>query len=149
LDTTCCIVVNIVVRNISSLVSAPPKITIDKKLEDTIIVNANKSAIIEVPFTCHPQPKITWQYNGGKLPNPHRMTHETIYNMTALTVSRAERGDTGSYTVAIENPHGKVSATVKVQVIGEWQSDLLPGTLLLLCREVAFFVCVPSRVREY
>ena len=70
------------------------------------------------------------------------MTHETIYNMTALTVSRAERGDTGSYTVAIENPHGKVSATVKVQVIGEWQSDLLPGTLLLLCREVAFlFVC--------
>lgn len=104
------------------LLSAPPKIMIDKKLEDTIIVNANKSAIIEVPFTCHPAPKITWQYNGGKLPNPHRMTHETIYSMTALTISRAERGDTGSYSVVIENPHGKVTATVKVQVIGKWES---------------------------
>ena len=91
----------------------------DKKFEDTIVVNANKSAIIEVPFTCHPQPKVTWQYNGGKLPNPQRMTHETIYNMTALTISRSERDDTGSYSVVLENASGKVTATVKVQVIGE------------------------------
>ena len=74
------------------------------------------------------------------------MTHETIYNMTALTVSRAERGDTGSYTVVIENPHGKVSATVKVQVIGELQSDLLPGKLLIWCQEKSRFFLVPSLV---
>ena len=59
------------------------------------------------------------------------MTHETIYNMTALTINRSERDDTGSYSVVLENPSGKVTATVKVQVIGERDSCVITHLVVL------------------
>ena len=73
-----------------------------------------------MPFTGSPQPKVTWTYNNGRLPDPRRTTDETIYNMTALTISRAKRSDAGNYMLTLANSSGKDSLTVKVNVIGKY-----------------------------
>ena len=72
-----------------------------------------------MPFSCHPQPTVTWQYDGQPLPDPKRMKDETIIGMTALTLAKVVRGDAGDYSVTIENENGKVTFTVALTVIGE------------------------------
>lgn len=99
---------------------APPVIGfIDEKYKTGLTINAGKSAIIEVPFTGNPQPKVIWEFNGQQLPDPTRIKEETIYNMTALTISRAKGSDAGTYSVALENPNGRAMFSVKVKVIGK------------------------------
>ena len=89
----------------------------EEKFKDALLIHTNKSAIVEVPFKASPQPKVKWQFNGSYLPDPKRTTEETIYGMTALTISRAKRGDAGNYTLTLENPFGKATLTIKVKVI--------------------------------
>ena len=95
---------------------APPKITEDK-YKDDILLKANTSTILEVPFTGSPQPKVTWDFNGGRLPDPKRTFSETIYNMTAFTINRAKMEYAGNFNLTLENPHGKVKLQAKVKVI--------------------------------
>jgi len=99
------------------IITAPPKISDITKYQETIVLHTNKSVIVEVPFTASPQPEVEWTYNGGRLPDARRITSETIYNMTALTLSRAYKSDTGDYTLSLKNEHGKASVNVKVRVI--------------------------------
>ena len=91
----------------------------DNLYSDDLIIQCNKSAIIEIPFTGSPQPKVVWKYNNKSLPDFTRITSETIYNMTALTISRSKRTDTGSYSLSLENKHGSATITIRVQVIGK------------------------------
>ena len=108
-------------RNVSTeatlTITAPPKFTNLSKYQDTIILHTNKSVIVELAFTASPQPDVEWTYNGGRLPDVRRTTAETIWGMTALTISRAYRSDTGSYALNLKNEHGKATLTVKVKVI--------------------------------
>ena len=92
---------------------------VDERYNAGLTIHAGKSTIIEVPFTSNPQPKVNWQFNNQRLPEPTRITEETIYNMTALTISRAKRTDTGTYSVGLENTNGKAILAVKVKVIGK------------------------------
>ena len=92
----------------------------DTKFKDGMTMKANTSAIIEVPFTGSPQPSVTWNYNGGPLPDIRRTFSETIYNMTALTINRAKLSDAGDYRLTLENNNGKTSITIKVKVIGKY-----------------------------
>jgi len=102
------------------LISAAPIIMkVSEKYATGILLHAGKSTIIEVPFTGAPQPKITWQFNGSKLPDPTRTTVETIYNMTGLTLNRVKRADAGTYSLQLENATGKATLSVKVRVIGK------------------------------
>ena len=91
----------------------------DDKFADELVIICNKSAIVEVPFTGSPQPKVVWKYNNKSLPDLMRTTSETIYNMTALTISRAKRTDTGTYSLDLENKHGKATVNIRVKVIGK------------------------------
>lgn len=98
-------------------IHAPPKLLVDKSFKESLTVHANKSVIIEVPFSGSPQPAVTWQYNNGRIPDPTRISWESIYGMTALTLSRARRADTGSYSLTLSNDHGKATLAVKVKVV--------------------------------
>ena len=102
------------------LPSAPPKLTMENKYKDGLIMKANTSAILEIPFTGSPQPSVSWTFNGGALPDARRAFEETIYNMTCLTLNRVRMSDKGNYSLTLENPSGKVSLTVKVTVIGKF-----------------------------
>jgi len=96
----------------------------DKYLEP-LVLRAGTSAAVEVPFTGSPQPKITWMVGGQVLRDVRRVRVETIHNLTTLVISRAERSDAGTYTLALENQFGTSHLTVQVTVLG---TILLPST---------------------
>ena len=103
----------------SFLNAVPPKIFVDKKYDETIYLYAGQSTAFEVPFTGNPQPKVTWTFNDGDLPDKKRMEAETIYNMTTIRMSHVQRKDTGNYTVSLINDNGKAVITIKLVVLGE------------------------------
>jgi len=99
-------------------VEAPPTILkTDEKYKAGLTLYAGKSTLIEVPFSGHPQPNITWQFNGGRLPDPSRIKEETAPNSTSLSLSKVKRSDAGTYSVALENSHGRAMWAVKIKVI--------------------------------
>jgi hypothetical protein len=96
----------------------------DKYLEP-LVLRAGTSAAVEVPFVGSPQPKVNWWYGAGQLlRDSRRVRVETIYNLTTLVISRAERSDAGTYTLSLENQFGTSNLTVQVIVLGRYS---LPG----------------------
>ena len=82
-------------------VEAPPQLHLDERFKDSITLKTNTSAIIEVPFTGSPLPEVSWRFNGGKFSDSRRIKEETIRGMTSLTISRADRKDSGDYNFEI------------------------------------------------
>ena len=104
-------------------VLAPPKFS-TKDLKDTITLNAGASTAIEFPFTANPQPKVTWTFNGGKLPDPKRFKTTTITCMTSLTMAKVVLKEAGDYKVTLVNENGEATFTVKVIVLGECENQI-------------------------
>lgn len=113
-------------------ISAPPKF-VKSEIEDTLTLKAGASTAIELPFTANPQPKVTWQYNGGKLPDPKRMKYDIIYNMTSFTLAKAQRKDAGDYSVTLENEFGKGKITVKIIVLGNTSTPIIVAVCTRNC----------------
>jgi len=98
--------------------TVPPRFT--KELaEKTLTLPVGSSTAVEVPFAASPQPKVTWTFNGGKLPDPKRFKTDTITAMTSLTMAKLVRKDAGKYTVALENEHGKCELAITLVVLGK------------------------------
>jgi len=95
-----------------------PMQVMDKYLEP-LVLRAGTSAAVEVPFAGSPQPKVTWMIGGQVLRDVRRVRVETIYNLTTLVISRAERSDAGTYTLSLENQLGTSNLTVQVIVLGK------------------------------
>ena len=100
-------------------VAAPPVFTIDDRYKDTLVLKEGDSTAIEIPFSANPQPRVTWQFNKERIPFERRFTTDVIWNMTSLCIGRAQVNDSGNYDVTLENPHGKVTMTIKVIVKGK------------------------------
>ena len=89
-----------------------------EKHTDRIVLKAGSGTAIELPFSAHPMPEITWTYNkGSRMPDQKRMREESIYGMTCLTLVKAKRSDSGKYNVTIENEHGKTTLTTTVVIL--------------------------------
>ena len=114
------------------LIAVPPKVFVDKKYDETIYLNAGQSSAFEVPFTGNPQPKVSWMFKGGDLPDKKRMEAETIYNMTTIRMSHVQRSDTGDYTVTLANDNGKATITIKLVVLGKPGTSWVPLYHLLI-----------------
>ena len=97
----------------------------DKYLEP-LVLRAGTSAAVEVPFAGSPQPKVTWLVGAQPLRDVRRVRVETIYNLTTLVLSRAERSDAGTYTLSLENQLGTSNLTVKVIVLGTTTRRMKP-----------------------
>ena len=89
----------------------------EEKYKDDILLHIGKTVITEVKFNSSPQPKVAWKFNQGHLPDPKRTMSETIFGMTALTITKAKRSDAGTYSLLLENDHGKATLNIKVKVI--------------------------------
>ena len=92
----------------------------EEKYKETIVLKVGSSTVLEFPFSAHPMPKVKWTFKKKALPASKRITQETIVGMTALTISKAVRKDSGTYSLTIENDFGKSTMSIKVIVIGEY-----------------------------
>lgn len=106
-------------------VEAAPKLANIDKFKDTIVLKSGASALIEVPFSCSPQPTVTWEYNDRTLEQTTHLRIDVIKNMTSLIVSRAVKKDAGTYKLTLENKFGKVILSVKIKVMGKLLLNVL------------------------
>ena len=82
-------------------------------------LRAGASAALELPFSACPQPDVSWTFKGGRLPDSRRFKTDNIYNMTSMTMAKILKTDAGEYNLTLSNPHGKVTWSVKLIVLGE------------------------------
>ena len=102
----------------SSLFTVPP-VFLDEKYKETVVIKVGSSTVIELPFSAHPMPEVSWVFKKKPLLTSKRIISETIVGMTALTISKAERKDSGTYSLTLQNEFGKATMTVKLMVIGK------------------------------
>jgi len=100
-------------------VTVPPRFTKDVA-EKTLTLPVGSSSAVELPFAASPQPKVTWTFNGGKLPDQKRFKTDTITAMTSLTMAKLVRKDAGRYSVSLENEHGKCELAVNLVILGNY-----------------------------
>ena len=100
-------------------VEAKPEFIMRDEHMKPITLHVGGSTAVEVPFRGSPQPRATWRFEGGRIPENRKKHTETIYNMTSLMISRAELEDAGTYTLLLENNFGSAQLSVKVIVLGK------------------------------
>ena len=85
-----------------------------------IVVNRGAPVSIEVPFSAAPPPRVTWLVDGHPLAESRRLHVDNVFNASFLLIGRAERDDSGTYMVTIENQFGTLSTNIRVIVKGKF-----------------------------
>ena len=87
---------------------------------DKLVLKAQASAVIEIPFSASPEPSVEWKYKGGRLTDTRRFREETVPGMTSLSMSKVTKKDAGDYSMMLENALGKATFTIKLIVQGSF-----------------------------
>lgn len=106
-------------------VNSGPKIV--KKLEKEYVHGEKEEIIMSVRVDSYPLPKVKWFKDGKELSDKDsRIRINVDGNAFILTVSGATRADAGSYSVEIENEHGKTKdeTTVHVKCTPDFRTKL-------------------------
>jgi len=99
-------------------IRAACKMFLDMKYKDTVTIKRGQALEIEVPFSGYPLPKFEWVANDEVLCRGSRVKTEMIKNkLVTLQVSKTHRGDSGKYTLTLENEVGVEKANIRVNVL--------------------------------
>lgn len=93
----------------------------DKSLLHDIKVRVGRPINYSIPVKGEPSPTVTWTIN-GKPAVSKRIEIASTASTTSLDIMNSERGDSGKYTLTLQNTSGTVSATANVTVMGECES---------------------------
>lgn len=106
-----------VLRNITSLVSVPPKINRDNlNLDPDVVIN--QTTVINCPVEGKPAPVITWYKNGVQLDATLQKRYEILAGGRQLRVKKAQLTDTGTYHCLAVNKAGEDSVDFELTVLG-------------------------------
>lgn len=82
-----------------------------------IRVKAGTPIHLEVPFEGEPQPTVTWKQDDGTLRSEDRVELVTRENCAELHILRTQRGDSGVYTIQLQNEFGIDQGSCNVTVL--------------------------------
>lgn len=77
-----------------------PRLKLDDSWSDIVILPAGKSKTYTIPYSGHPEPKITWKYNDAP-ELPTNATTKADSSEIVLTLKNVVRSDTGLYEIAV------------------------------------------------
>lgn len=100
-------------------VEMKPTFTNEDLYTKPLVVRRGCPVSIEVPFSSAPQPRVTWRVGGHPVAESRRMHVDNAFNATSLLIGRAERDDSGTYAVTLENSFGTLSTNIKLIVKGK------------------------------
>ncbi|NXF12757.1 IGFN1 protein, partial [Smithornis capensis] len=105
----------------------PPRLLIDDTVKSFLAIRAGNPIRVTIPFEGSPEPVVTWFKDG--LPLPSRAATKTESGSSRLLIAAAELGDSGSYTLELQDGSGKRETfSFQVQVTDIPQA---PGPLQL------------------
>ena len=97
----------------------PEKPSLDLTGLKNITVKAGQPIKIPVPIKGHPPPVASWEQDGKTVTASTKTLLEQSPEQALLHIPKAERGNTGKYTLTLKNPSGTVSGDITVTVLGE------------------------------
>ncbi|XP_067906260.1 myosin-binding protein C, slow-type isoform X3 [Heterodontus francisci] len=96
-----------------------PRLHLDhlSKTPEIVIVAGNKMRL-DIPVTGEPMPRIVWM-KGEKaiMETGSRVRAESFPDHTSLVIDAAERDDSGSYKIMVQNEAGEDRAQLKIKVV--------------------------------
>ncbi|KAI8488694.1 Titin-like [Branchiostoma belcheri] len=102
-------------------------------------VRAGANILVDVPVTGKPRPTVMWMKGSYEMRRTKRNDFEQTDRRVALFIKRAERTDTGDYSVILKNSVGGAKETFKINVMDKPDSprgpirikDLSPNSVTL------------------
>ncbi|XP_041468950.1 twitchin-like isoform X3 [Lytechinus variegatus] len=93
----------------------PPKLELKNMRDQT--VKAGQTFKLNLKFSGTPYPTAKWSHSSKELVGDERVKMRSTPVETELSTWGATRGDSGGYTVTVQNPYGTETATAQVTVI--------------------------------
>lgn len=95
----------------------PPRISMDPKFKETLVLNAGESFKIDADVYGKPLPSIQWLKGDQELANTARLEIKSTDFATSLSVKEAIRVDSGLYMLLVKNVAGEKTASIHVKVL--------------------------------
>lgn len=94
----------------------PPDYDLELKYKDVYVVRQGGVVRLSVPIKGKPQPTCRWSKDAGAVSALAMIASNE--DASEMVIKGAERSDSGTYNLLIENSVGKKTAQIKVNVIG-------------------------------
>lgn len=95
----------------------PPKIDIEAKYSQAVVVNAGETFRLEAAVYGKPVPTIHWLKEGQEITEAARLEVKNTEFIACLVVKEAIRVDGGQYTLLVKNVGGEKSVNINVKVL--------------------------------
>lgn len=104
-----------IIHNFSSLIAVAP--SFDMHLLNDLVVRAGQKISYNIPIVASPKPKATWTRDGVQIVADARHEMFTTNTETSFEIPFSVRGDTGRYTLTLENEHGSFRYSTNQRII--------------------------------
>uniref|UniRef100_A0A8B9LP06 Titin n=1 Tax=Astyanax mexicanus TaxID=7994 RepID=A0A8B9LP06_ASTMX len=95
----------------------PPRITIEDKLRQLVVVKAGEILRIDAEISGRPLPVISWTKDGKEIDAKARVEISSTLTTTTLIVKECIRRDSGQYVLTLQNVAGTRSIAVNCKVL--------------------------------
>lgn len=102
------------------VINSAPKIHVPPRFRDIAFFDKGENAVIKIPFTGNPKPKITWSREGETIESGGHFHVEVKERHAVLTIRDVSKIDNGPYTITAVNDQGSDTAIIKIQISGKF-----------------------------
>ncbi len=95
----------------------PPRIMIDVKFKDVVLVRAGESLKINADIVGRPLPVASWSKDGHEIEQKARIQITGTDTSTMIVVKDCKRSDSGQYTLTLKNVAGSVTTPVNCVIL--------------------------------
>ncbi|CAB1423098.1 unnamed protein product [Pleuronectes platessa] len=95
----------------------PPKIILDEKLRQVVIVKAGDLLRIDAEISGRPNPTVFWLKNGRNIGTKGRIEITATKTHTSLLIRESVRKDSGQYSLTLQNTGGTTSKDIACKVL--------------------------------
>ncbi|KAJ1183052.1 hypothetical protein NDU88_008225 [Pleurodeles waltl] len=93
-----------------------PKIWMPRYLRQKLVKRVGETVNIVIPFQGKPRPQVTWTKDGAPI-NPKQVGIRNSDSDTILFIRKAERPDSGQYSVALQIENMDDQASISIQIV--------------------------------
>ena len=97
-------------------IKQPPRLNIPPRFRDSAFFDKGENAVMKIPFTGNPKPRITWKKDGDVVESGAHFSVKTEERHALLTITDCSKDDSGPFTITAENELGTDYALINVQV---------------------------------
>lgn len=105
--------------------AVPPRVELGINMKNLIVVKAGENISLDAEVFGKPLPKVSWKKDGAPLVLAEGMKATQKKHVHLLELYSVTRKESGDYTITAENPNGSKYATIKVKVLGKFDSLFL------------------------